>query len=135
MTVADHETAIVLPGGGARAAYQIGVLRAIARIVGRGGRSPFPVICGTSAGAINAATLAIHADSFRRGVARLLRWWSAVEVTDVYRADLASVSLHGVRWLASVLVGTGGPKRAAAMLDDSPLRALLRGDLELTRIA
>ena len=135
MPEVDTEIAVVLPGGGARAAYQVGVLRAVARILGREQRQPFRIICGTSAGAINAATLAIHADSFRHGVARLLRWWSAVEVTHVYRADLTSVSLHGVRWLASVLVGSGGPKRAAAMLDNSPLRNVLRGDLELTRIA
>ena len=135
MPEVDTEIAVVLPGGGARAAYQVGVLRAVARILGREQRQPFRIICGTSAGAINAATLAVHADSFRRGVARLVRWWSAVEVTHVYRADLTSVSLHGVRWLASVLVGSGGPKRAAAMLDNSPLRNVLRGDLELTRIA
>jgi NTE family protein len=132
---ADPEIAVVLPGGGARAAYQVGVLRAVAQILGRDQRQPFRIICGTSAGAINAATLAVHADSFRRGVARLLRWWRAVEVTGVYRADLASVSLHGVRWLTSVLVGAGGPKRAAAMLDNSPLRSVLRGGLELARVA
>ena len=130
----DLEIAVVLPGGGARAAYQVGVLRAVAQILGRDQRQPFRIICGTSAGAINAATLAVHADSFRRGVARLLRWWRAVEVTGVYRADLASVSLHGVRWLASVLVGASGPKRAM-MLDNSPLRSVLRGDLELARVA
>ena len=135
MADADLEIAVVLPGGGARAAYQVGVLRAVAQILGRDQRQPFRIICGTSAGAINAATLAVHADSFRRGVARLLRWWRAVEVTGVYRADLASVSLHGVRWLASVLVGASGPKRAAMMLDNSPLRSVLRGDLELARVA
>ena len=135
MPDADPAIAVILPGGGARAAYQVGVLRAVSRILGREQRQPFRIICGTSAGAINAATLAVHADSFRRGVARLLRWWSAVQVTDVYRADLASVSLHGVRWLTSVLIGAGGPKRAAAMLDNSPLGTVLRGDLELTRIA
>ncbi|HEX9278937.1 MAG TPA: patatin-like phospholipase family protein [Casimicrobiaceae bacterium] len=135
MPDADPAIAVILPGGGARAAYQVGVLRAVSRILGREQRQPFRIICGTSAGAINAATLAVHADSFRRGVARLLRWWSAVQVTDVYRADLASVSLHGVRWLTSVLIGAGGPKRAAAMLDNSPLGTVLRGDLELARIA
>ena len=134
MPDADPEIAVVLPGGGARAAYQVGVLRAVAQILGRDQRQPFRIICGTSAGAINAAPLAVHADSFRRGVARLLRWWRAVEVTGVYRADLASVSLHGVRWLASVLVGASGPKRAM-MLDNSPLRSVLRGDLELARVA
>jgi len=132
---ADHEIAVVLPGGGARAAYQVGALRAVARILGRGQRQPFRIICGTSAGAINAATLAVHADSFQRGVARLLRWWRAVEVVDVYRADLASVSLYGMRWLASVLMGAGGPKQAAAMLDNSPLGTVLRGDVDLTRVA
>src|SRR5215831_2996864 len=130
----DHETAVLLPGGGARAAYQVGALRAVAKILRRD-HVPFRVICGTSAGAINAATLAVHADSFRRGVARLLRWWSALEVGRVYRADLASVSAHGMRWLASVLIGAGGPKRAAAMLDNSPLRTLLEGYLDLDRIA
>jgi NTE family protein len=131
----DHEIAVVLPGGGARAAYQVGALRAVARILGREERQPFRIICGTSAGAINAATLAVHAESFRRGVARLLRWWTAVEVTEVYRADLGSVAMHGMRWLASVLVGGGGPKRAAAMLDNSPLRSLLSSDLALESIA
>ncbi|MDQ2964131.1 MAG: patatin-like phospholipase family protein [Pseudomonadota bacterium] len=131
----DDEIAVVLPGGGARAAYQIGVLRAVARILGREHRQPFRIICGTSAGAINAATLAVHADSFRRGVARLLRWWRDVEVVHVYRADLVNVSMHSIRWVASVLVGAGGPKRAAAMLDNSPLRSLLRRNLELDRIA
>jgi NTE family protein len=129
----DQLIAVLLPGGGARAAYQVGVLRAVARILGRSSQ-PFRVICGTSAGAINAATLAAHADSFRRGVARLLRWWRSVEVTDVYRADLANVALHGMRWFASVLIGAAGPKRAAAMLDNSPLRQVL-GDLHLHRIA
>ena len=67
-----YETGVVLSGGGARASYQIGVLRGVAKILGRSS-VPFRVITGTSAGAINAAMLATHADSFRRGVARLTR--------------------------------------------------------------
>ena len=130
----DQEIAILLPGGGARAAYQVGVLRGIAEIVGRARAPLFRIICGTSAGAINAATLAVHADSFRRGVARLLRWWRAMEVSQVYRADLASVSTHGMRWFASVLVGVGGPKRAASMLDNTPLRGLLERHLDLSSL-
>jgi len=131
----DQLIAVLLPGGGARAAYQVGVLRAVAGILGRSGRPLFQVICGTSAGAINAATLAVHADSFRRGVARLLRWWRSVEVAEVYHADLANVAFHGMRWLASVLVGAGGPRGAAAMLDNAPLRAVLGADLDFARIA
>ena len=74
-TAANRETAVVLSGGGARAAYQIGVLRGVARILGRMAPMPFAVITGTSAGAINAAALAVNANNFRRGIARLLRLW------------------------------------------------------------
>src|SRR5215471_9085224 len=130
----NDQIAVVLPGGGARAAYQVGALRAVARIIGRRHGQPFRIVCGTSAGAINAATLAVHADSFRRGVARLMRWWRDLEVNMVYRADLASVSMHGMRWLASVLVGAGGPKRAASMLDNAPLRSLLEGYLDMRQV-
>lgn len=130
----DHDIAVLLPGGGARAAYQVGALRAVARIVSRSTRQPFRIICGTSAGAINAATLAMNADNFRRGVARLLQWWNTMEVSRIYHADVIHVALHGVRWFASVLVGAGGPKDAASMLDNAPLRAFLQRHLELGRI-
>jgi NTE family protein len=129
------EIAVLLPGGGARAAYQVGALRAVARILGRDRATPFRIVCGTSAGAINAASIAVHADSFRRGVARLTRWWRALEVDKVYRANLSSVAMHGMRWFASVLIGASGPARAASMLDNSPLRSLLEGYLDLNRLA
>src|SRR5881392_789476 len=93
---------LVLSGGGARAAYQAGALCAIAAILSKRRARPFSVISGTSAGAINAATLAVHADDFRRGVARLMRWWRQVDVTDVYRADFATLSSHGMRFLAAM---------------------------------
>ena len=127
-------TGLVLSGGGARAAYQAGVLRAIAAILGKRRRSPFPVICGTSAGAINAATLAIHADDFRRGVARLTRWWRKIEVTDVYRADFATLSRHGIQFLASMVGAAKAPENAASMLDNAPLATLLDGALPLDRL-
>ncbi len=66
MPQGDGQTAIILGGGGARAAYQVGALRAIAHILARRGPVPFPVLCGTSAGAINAVALAVNADDFRR---------------------------------------------------------------------
>jgi NTE family protein len=108
---APYETGIVLSGGGARAAYQIGVLHAIAHMLGRTSTTPFRVICGTSAGAVNAAFVAADADNFRRGVARLLRLWRNIEVRRVYKADFGAVSTHGMRWLASVLIGSRGPAR------------------------
>ena len=135
MTRAPYETGIVLSGGGARAAYQIGVLHAIAHMLARTSTTPFRVICGTSAGAVNAAFLAADADNFRRGVARLLRLWRNIEVRHVYKADFGAVSAHGMRWLASVLVGRRGPTRTASMLDSSPLRSLIERELDLDRVA
>ena len=103
-TQSGDSLGLVLTGGGARAAYQVGVLRAIAALLQRGAPSPFPIICGTSAGAINAALLASNADSFRRGVARLLRWWRKIVVTDVYRGDLSTLARHA----ASLIGNLGG---------------------------
>jgi len=134
MALADHETGLILSGGGARAAYQAGVLRGLARVLGRSAAPPFPVICGTSAGAINAATLAIHADDFRRGVARLLRWWRAVSVAHVYRSDLRSLSSHGFRFLGS-LVGVGSaPGCPASMLDNAPLAGTIQREFDFARL-
>jgi NTE family protein len=134
MTSPHAETAVVLSGGGARAAYQIGSLRAVARILGRQARSPFGVITGTSAGAINAAALAANADNWRRGIARSLRLWRNITVGDVYKAELASVAGYGMRWLASVLVGARGPAQAASMLDNAPLRGLLERELDVAAV-
>jgi NTE family protein len=132
---APAPTGLVLSGGGARAAYQAGALRAVAAILGKRRPRPFPVICGTSAGAINAAALATHADDFRRGVARLLRWWRRIEVGDVYRADFATLSRHGVRFLAA-MTGVGPPPpNAASMLDNAPLARLVAKAVDLDRIA
>jgi len=128
-------TAIVLGGGGARAAYQVGALRAIVRITGHRGTLPFPIVCGTSAGAINAAALALNADDFRRGVARLLRWWRRIGVADVYRADLAALSRHSAQFLASFLTGSQAPPGVAALLDNAPLAQLLAREFDFARLA
>ena len=135
MTSPHAETAVVLSGGGARAAYQIGALRAVARIVGRTAQSPFGVITGTSAGAINAAAMAAHADHWRCGIAHALRLWRNIVVGAVYEAELGTVSAYGMRWLASVLVGGRGPVEAASMLDNSPLRGLLERALDLAAVS
>jgi NTE family protein len=69
------QVGLVLPGGGARAAYQVGVLRALADLMPARSPNPFPVIAGTSAGAINATELAIHAERFRIAALNLERVW------------------------------------------------------------
>ncbi len=134
MPPAPSTTGLVLSGGGARAAYQVGALRAIAKLLPRGDAQPFPVICGTSAGAINAALLGSNADSFRRGVARLVRWWRDLHVTDIYRADLLTLARHAARLIGNLGGGGHGPRRAPTLLDNAPLAALLRAGIDLSRV-
>lgn len=136
-------TGLLLTGGGARAAYQVGVLEAVAEIrrgagpaVGTG--NPFPVITGTSAGAINAAALACGADDFDGVVANIAQVWSNFRAEQVYRADSLSVIGSGARW--RMLLGLG---RVAAnwmrikprsLLDNAPLADLLQRMVPLDRL-
>ena len=93
---------LVLTGGGARAAYQVGVLRAIAEMLPEDADNPFPVICGTSAGAINAASLAVAANEFQEGVRQLEDVWANFHVGQVYRADLMGVLKNSFKFLISL---------------------------------
>ena len=127
-------TGIILTGGGARAAYQVGVLRAIADLVPRDCRNPFPIICGTSAGAINAAAMAANADRFRYGVAELIGVWRNFRAEQVYRADAWGMMKTGARWLMALMLGGHGPDKPASLLDSAPLRELLRERIGFDRI-
>ena len=102
-------TGLVLTGGGARAAYQVGVLDAIARLRREAGadlrRNPFAVICGTSAGAINSAALACRSDDFDDAVARLVAVWQDFRAEQVYRADSLGVIRSGAQWLTLFSLG------------------------------
>src|SRR3981081_2880506 len=95
---------LVLTGGGARAAYQVGVVKAVRDILGNPVRNPFPILCGTSAGAINAATLAVFADNFSRGVASLLGVWENMRCEHIYRTDVWSILKSGARWLPAMML-------------------------------
>jgi NTE family protein len=131
---AEHQlTGLILSGGGARAAYQIGALRGIAHILPKERRAPFPVICGTSAGAINAAMIANHADDIRRGIARLMRLWGNIRVPDVYRSDARGVFKQAARWMLSTVIGSSGKSRIS-LLDNRPLRMLLHREIDFSRI-
>jgi NTE family protein len=127
-------TALILPGGGARGSYQVGVLKAIDEITGSGG-NPFPVICGTSAGAINAAVLASHAHEFSTGVERLGHFWSTMECSRVYRTDAWTVLKTGVQWALSLSLGGRLVSHPKSLLDNRPLRAFLGRTLHLDGIA
>ncbi len=117
---------LVLTGGGARAAYQVGVLRAIAELLPDKKRNPFPVICGTSAGAINAASIAVSAHNFGEGVERLEAVWSNFHVDQIYRSDLMGVIHNTLRCLLSLVSSEYGQHNPISLLDNAPLEALLK---------
>jgi NTE family protein len=126
-------TALVLPGGGARGAYQVGALKAISELL-EGQHNPFPVICGTSAGAINAAVLASHAHEFLTGVERLEQFWRSMHCDRVYRTDAWSVLKSGMRFAATLLSGGLIKTNPRAFLDNMPLRLFLQQELRLDGI-
>jgi NTE family protein len=115
---------IVLTGGGARAAYQVGVLRAIADLLPKGAGNPFPIICGTSAGAINAVALAADAANYHRAVRRLHAVWDNFSADQVYRSDLPGVLKNSLAWIGAALSG-GRSHSNVSLLDNSPLARLL----------
>jgi NTE family protein len=137
-------TALVLSGGGARAAYQVGVLRALARLrrhalgpVARL-RNPFGVIVGTSAGAINASALATQADRFEAAVEIIAKVWQDFSAEQVYRADSLGVIRSGAQWLTMLSVGWVIARwrraRPRSLLDNSPLAELLQRMVPLDRL-
>jgi NTE family protein len=126
-------TALVLPGGGARGAYQVGVLKAIREITADAG-NPFPVICGTSAGAINAAVLASHAHEFGVGVDRLEQFWATMYCARVYRTDFWTVLKSAIQWALSMSLGGSLVRSPKALLDNEPLRQFLERALRLEGI-
>ena len=129
------KTGLVLAGGGARAAYQVGVLRALKEMLPDPRVNPFPIICGTSAGAVNAGALAVHADDFGGAVERLLTVWRGFEPHHVYRSDFAGAFANSARWIASVLFGAFLKNRRVSLLDNRPLESLLTRQLDFSRIA
>jgi NTE family protein len=119
------KNALILSGGGARAAYQVGVLKAVAEVLPETERSPFPIICGTSAGAINALALAAHGGSFREAVADLERTWKGLDLSHVYKHGWLDLG-RGVSKLGFSLFNEGiGRDRPLSFLDNSPLRDTL----------
>ncbi|MFZ5592964.1 MAG: patatin-like phospholipase family protein [Pseudomonadota bacterium] len=126
--------ALIMSGGGARAAYQVGVLKAIAELLPEKSNNPFPIICGTSAGAINGAALAIHATRFQEGVRRLSLIWNNFQVNQVYRADAIGILRSGVHWVSALLSGGLGKHNPRSLLDRAPLYHLLNRYLPCEKI-
>jgi NTE family protein len=142
MDISDNKAGLILTGGGARAAYQVGVLNALRQILSEAGfpadENPFPIICGTSAGAINATALACRADNFSESVRMLVDVWANFTVDQVYRADTMGIVGSGARWLATLTLGwlmrSLKANPPASLLDNMPLVALLHRMLDLPRL-
>ena len=122
--------ALVLPGGGARSAYQVGVLRAIAGWYPPHAPVPFAVLSGTSAGAINAAVLGAHAGSLRSATTSLARVWGGFHVEQVFRAGTGDMLRSGLHLFLALLTGGWLLPMPRALLDNSPLRELLAKNVD-----
>lgn len=135
-------TGLILTGGGARAAYQVGVLKAIVQILGErpGGLSgnPFQVICGTSAGAINASALACGADTIEQTIDNIVGIWENFHTDQVYRADSLGVMRKGAGWMSMLSFGWMlarlGRLKPRSLLDNRPLEKLLTEMLDFSRL-
>jgi NTE family protein len=128
---------LVLTAGGARGAYQAGVLRRIGEIPRlRSAASPFPIVTGASAGAINGALVAATSSSFHHGTQQLAQLWSQLNVSDVFRADLRALGGNGLRFAAELaLGGLIGAGRTQSLVDAAPLRSYLARQLPVGGIA
>ncbi|MBT8085248.1 MAG: patatin-like phospholipase family protein [Woeseia sp.] len=130
----SHKMALVLPGGGARGAFQVGVLKAIAELLPEGAPNPFPILSGTSAGAINSIVLASRARRFKIAVQHLEEVWQNFESNQVFRTDGLTMLKSSLHWLSAIVLGgtlVGTPK---SLLHNEPLRHLLSENIRFPRI-
>ncbi len=129
----SNACALVLTGGGARAAYQVGVIKAIAECYPRGQPIPFPILCGTSAGAINATALACYASCFHLGVRKLEYVWRHLHTGQILRLQARKIITHSLK---SLLLGAIGrpTQMALPLFDNGPLERLLEQLIDFQRI-
>ena len=127
---------LILSGGGARAAYQAGVLQGISNIIGTEcGPHPFPVITGISAGAINASFVAAAETSFADQTLKLTEVWNELEPESVLRTDVMSLGKLGAGWIRDLsLGGMFGNSRSTHLLDSTPLARLLDKKINFNQI-
>jgi len=128
--------ALVLSGGGARGAYQVGVLRAVAEVTRRNNlKNPFKIYTGVSAGAINASFMAAGADDFSATVEKLATLWSGLTSEQVFKTDAISLGKIGMQWVGELSFGgLVGSTPGRALLDTAPLGELIKGNTDFRRI-
>ncbi|QIE57724.1 patatin-like phospholipase family protein [Pikeienuella piscinae] len=118
---------LVLQGGGARGAYQVGALKAVAEITGRR-RSPFQIVCGASVGAINAAPLAAASSNFQWGTRRLEALWRSLKSDAVYVTSAPTILATAFKWFWALMFSRNGAP--SALLDNAPLARLLEREFD-----
>jgi len=135
-TVSGNTLGLVMTGGGARGAYQAGVLKRIGemkRVRTRG--NPFPIIGAASAGAINGVALAAGCDDFTLATAAIAQLWSRLQPSDVFRCDVLSQTANSLAWILNFSFGAiAGGGIAHSLLDATPLRRFLSTHLRCERI-
>ena len=127
-------TGLILPGGGARNAYQAGVLKAIADMLPDEEKNPFQVISGSSSGALNAVLLASSAGRFQEGVDRLWGIWANFHVGKVFKVDNWTAIKSAFGWATNFMFGGLVKNQPRSVLDNSPLRELLERHIRFARI-
>ena len=125
--------ALVLTGGGARSAYQVGVLLALAELLPRS-RNPFQIIVGTSAGAVAASVLAAEAHHWRRAVAGLERVWANFRSGQIFHVDAPHMLRAGAHWVLALISGGMVLAPPKSLLDNTPLRELLTTHVDYSGI-
>jgi len=125
---------LILPGGGARNAYQAGVLKALAEMLPENSANPFPVISGTSSGALNAAILASNSTQFSEGISRMIGIWENFHCGKIFHVDSWSALKSGLRWTSSFATAGLGRSAPRALLDNTPQREFIESHIRLARI-
>lgn len=130
------KSALLLSGGGARGAYQVGVLQGLAKILPEPNSLPFSILCGTSAGALNATLLATRANHFVNGVRLLSHIWRHLTIDQIYSVSRWPVASSITRSLANIFLSQRNGKQLSLMTNE-PLECLLREflDLDLVSVA
>ena len=129
-----NQYALLLSGGGARAAYQLGVLKAIATFLPRNQGLPFPIVCGNSAGAINATGLACYASCYHLGLRKLEWVWKNFHTRQVYDSGIRDVFKHLAGNYLSSFQSHQHQRHPSSLLNNQPLRRLIRSHLDFHRI-
>ncbi|MGA9642180.1 MAG: patatin-like phospholipase family protein [Terriglobales bacterium] len=132
----ENAIGLVMTGGGARGAYQAGVLKRIGELKRvRTHGNPFPIIGGASAGAINGAALATGCDDFAEATERLAEAWATLKPSDIFRCGPLSQAHNSITWIMDLSFGAIlGGGNARSLLDASPLRHFLSKHLDCDRI-